>query len=813
MRGKDLKFDAVIVRDVEGDRRLALQSLPLRLGTGADCELRLPGPGSKAFALLDELDGEPFVQPIGRDTSLTINGEPLRASRRLGDGDVLEFYGTRVAVGQEDGAMLLQVRLEDSAYVTRPPELPDTSAAIAEEKIAPAVFRRTEKSAPVIEKTSALRWQTVVGGVIALLVAVSWLLFTSKSIQFDVQPAGADEISVTGGWFHFPVGDRTLMRQGNYTVNVKKAGYYDVAQSIRVDNSPSRTIVIEMRKLPGQLLVTTDPVVQATVTVDEDRIGLAPYGPVELEPGTHMVSVTADRFLPYTEALNVPGLGLQQQLDVQLVPQWADVEISSNPSGAAVYQGTEQIGETPMTLELMEGAHSLSLFKDGFKAWDGTIVTAANVAQSLPTVQLEPANAQLQVNSIPRGANITVNGRYRGQSPVRIPLSPGIDYEIGLSKAGYGNMTRKVRLQAAAIEEITVDMTAKYGEVTVAAVPGDATVYIDGQARGTGTITLKLPSAPHRLEVKRNGYQTFSRSITPRPGFPQSIDERLISEAELAARGTANSYTNSQGQDMRRIEPGEFTMGTSRREQGRRANEVIVPVRLTRPYSISTKEVTNREFRRFRPNHDSRGDIHVSLAGDLNPVVNVSWDDAVEYCNWLSAQEGLTPAYAQVFQRWQPVEPTPDGYRLPTEAEWVWAIRYQARPNAQVFPWGNRMPPARNSGNYADKAANALVPSILPGYDDGFASTAPVGTFPANALGLFDGGGNVAEWAQDYYSVPTPGQTDPLTDYRGPARGSNRVIRGSAWTHAGVLELRLGYRSFGSDGQPDVGFRIARNVQ
>jgi formylglycine-generating enzyme required for sulfatase activity len=101
----------------------------------------------------------------------------------------------------------------------------------------------------------------------------------------------------------------------------------------------------------------------------------------------------------------------------------------------------------------------------------------------------------------------------------------------------------------------------------------------------------------------------------------------------------------------------------------------------------------------------------------------------------------------------------------------------------------------------------------LPGYDDGFASTAPVGTFPGNALGLFDGGGNVAEWAQDYYSVPTPGQTDPLTDYRGPARGSNRVIRGSAWTHAGVLELRLGYRSFGSDGQPDVGFRIARNVQ
>ena len=123
------------------------------------------------------------------------------------------------------------------------------------------------------------------------------------------------------------------------------------------------------------------------------------------------------------------------------------------------------------------------------------------------------------------------------------------------------------------------------------------------------------------------------------------------------------------------------------------------------------------------------------------------------------------------------------------------------------------MPPKRDSGNYADKAANALVPSILPGFDDGYASTAPVGTFPANALGIFDGGGNVAEWVQDYYSVPTPGRTDPLVDFKGPVRGSNRVIRGSSWMHAGVLQLRLGYRSFGNNPLPDVGFRIARNVK
>ncbi len=808
-----MKFSSVILRDSEGERRFDASQLPLHLGTGTDCEVRLPGPGSSAVALLDELDGEPFVQPVGRASSVTVNGDTLVASRKLSVEDEIGFFGSRIVIGQLDDAMLLNVRLEDSAYMTKPPELADAGTVPDEEEIAPTAFRRAADALPQDVKEPGHRWQTYVGAAIGVLLLLSWLLFTSKSIQFDVQPGNPDHISVTGGWFHVPFGDRTIMREGSYIVHVRKAGYYDVAQNISVDERPSRTIVVELRKLPGQLTVSTDPAVDAIVTVDDNNVGRAPYGPLELEPGTHSVTVTADRFLPYTQRLTVPGLGKYQNLQVQLVPQWANVEVSSNPSGAAVYQGTTQIGETPMQLELMEGSHSLSLFKDGFKAWDVTVVAAANEDQLLPTVQLEPANAQLLVNTIPRGANITVNGRYRGQSPVTLPLSPDVNYVVGLSKAGYGTAERQVRLKAADSREITVDLTARFGELKVNALPGEATIYIDGQARGTGKMTLKLSSAPHRLEVKMDGYESFSRDVTPRPGYAQSVTVRLLSAADIVARGTAASYTNSQGQEMRRVEPNAFTMGTSRREQGRRANEVMVPVLLTKPFNIGAKEVTNREFRKFRQNHDSGGALHASLAGDVNPVVNVSWEDAVEYCNWLSAQEGLTPVYQTKFQKWQQVRPTPDGYRLPTEAEWVFAIKYQGRQSSTTFPWGGRMPPRRESGNFAGKSANALVPSILPGYDDGFASTAPVGTFAPNALGIFDGGGNVAEWVQDYYSVPTPGKTEPVIDPQGPMNGSNRVIRGSSWMDSGIMQLRLGYRDFGNGPRPDVGFRIARNIQ
>ena len=139
--------------------------------------------------------------------------------------------------------------------------------------------------------------------------------------------------------------------------------------------------------------------------------------------------------------------------------------------------------------------------------------------------------------------------------------------------------------------------------------------------------------------------------------------------------------------------------------------------------------------------------------------------------------------------------------------------RYQGSARASRFPWGEKLPPRGEAGNYADQSAVGLVPSILPSYDDGYASTASVGTFPANALGVHDGGGNVAEWVNDIYSVPTPGQTQAVVDPAGPDRGTHHVIRGSSWRHAGIMELRLSYRDFGTEPRTDVGFRIARNVE
>ena len=346
-----MSLDHLFVRDVEGERRVGAGGLPLRVGTGSDASLRLPGPGGAPVALLDLLDGVPFVQPVGRETELRINDEPLETSRRLADGDELRFYGSRIRVLIDDERVLLDVRLEDSAYVTKPPEESDADTLAEEESVAPTAFRRAAETTAKVEESGVSPLKIIVSSGLAILLLASYLLFSAKSVEFEIDPPEPDGFDIDGGWFRLPIGDRTLLRKGTYTVNVEKQGYYDVDQSFIVGDEPSMTLQLSMRKKPGQLLVFADPPVDAVVTVDDDRVGKAPFGPVELQPGMHTLRLESERYLPYNDIIEIPGLDRLENLHVQLVPRWANVRVESEPSGAQVFAGTEQVGVTPATIE------------------------------------------------------------------------------------------------------------------------------------------------------------------------------------------------------------------------------------------------------------------------------------------------------------------------------------------------------------------------------------------------------------------------------------------------------------------------------
>ncbi|MGI9308527.1 MAG: SUMF1/EgtB/PvdO family nonheme iron enzyme, partial [Gammaproteobacteria bacterium] len=525
--------------------------------------------------------------------------------------------------------------------------------------------------------------------------------------------------------------------------------------------------------------------------------------------GNYELRIRAKRYLDYVAMLEVEGRDQQQTVTAELIPGWADVRVTTDPSGAEVSSGDEVLGTTPGTIELMAGTRQIVIRKPGFRTEQRTLSVVAGQQETLPLIELEEAGGLISLTSSPSGSAVTLNGVFAGNTPVDLEVAKGQSHLIQLSQVGYKTARRNVDVPDGTPVSVQVALQPKLGIVRMTARPADAQLFVDGRSQGKATQNLELLAIPHRLEVRKSGYETWTRQVTPKPGLPQSFDVQLLTPEQAKIAAMPRTLNTSLGQTLQLIRPGEFVMGAPRREQGRRPNEVRRPVRLERWFYMSREEVSNKEFRVFKPTHTSGAQKYRELAFDSSPVVMVSWNDAAAYCNWLSKRDGLEPAYERDGKSWVLSQPVREGYRLPTEAEWAWVARFDAGQGERKYPWGSGMPPPNNSGNYADMAAEDVASSTIVGYNDGFPVTSPGGAFPANPNGIFDLGGNVAEWVNDRYSVAR-NSTETLIDPTGPSEGQYHGIRGSSWRHSSISELRLAYRDFGDKGRLDVGFRIAR---
>ncbi len=642
---------------------------------------------------------------------------------------------------------------------------------------------------------------------VLLLFALSfWFLFTAHSVLFTFEPAYA-ELDIDGG-LKLKIGERYLLRAGDVQLEVTAPGHYPLEQDFTVEAVDNQSLHLVLQRLPGKLSFDTRPE-GAQVLVDGESLGNTPLGGQPIAPGERELRLLAERYLPYRATIEVTGMEVAQSFAVDLEPAWANIAISSVPVGATIYVDGEAWGQTPALLEILQGEHQVELQLPRFQGWQQTLSVSAGVHQNLEPITLLPANGLLNLSSRPRGANVTVDGEFQGQTPLTLSLDPDGEHRIAVFKPGYERAVRTLALEPEEQQELTLRLKPRLGEVQVRVRPAEAEIFVDGVSQGRGSQTLSLPAFEQGLEVRMPGHRSHRQRFTPRPGIAQVIPVTLLTEQEARLADLKPTVTSPAGQTLKLFTPtGTFTMGASRREPGRRANEVLRPVTLTRMFYLGTHEVTNAEYRKFNAEHNSGLVEGNTLNRDRQPAASVSWEEAALYCNWLSEQEGLPPFYRTKNNRVIGFDEQSHGYRLPSEAEWAWAARVNGETLLK-YPWGDSFPPPEVLENYADTSSSYITGRIVSNYNDGHPTSAPPGSFRANHNGLYDMGGNVAEWVHDIYTLSESSgvsQKDPL----GAQTGSNNVIRGASWAHGTVTELRLSFRDYGQRGRDDVGFRVAR---
>lgn len=291
---------------------------------------------------------------------------------------------------------------------------------------------------------------------------------------------------------------------------------------------------------------------------------------------------------------------------------------------------------------------------------------------------------------------------------------------------------------------------------------------LNGLLKSVGAIGVRLHLASKAAQQSAVAADLDSKiaAAAKEARVPTKTGQPAVAPGKPAANVT---FTNADGMAFVRIEPAEFTMGSSDAKSPDNEKPAHA-VRLTQPYWMSLTPVTNAQYEQFDPDHRQ---LRPSWNGDDHPVIFVSWNEATAFCLWLSQRDGRE-------------------YRLATEAQWEYAAR---GADGRIFPWGNQWDPTRC--NSAEEGGN---------YDQ----TAPVMEYPngASPHGIFDLVGNVWEWCADWYE-PGYGNGESRTDPAGPASGQYKACRGGSWMNHGYsCRVTMRARRAVDFSDAYIGFRV-----
>ena len=744
------------------------------------------------------------------DGRVSINGVHIAGARIIIAGDVITIAGSQLLVEEAVPQTLALRRFDLDGNDTLPPvgdsvrtvPLPAEDLSIDMGAV-PSIEGFT---APRAHRAVRGRWNYAAWVMGALLLIVMALFALLQPIELDLQPTDAKVTSV--GAFSWQSASSVFVLPGEHTLRAARVGYIPAQFHVSVSGPVPARALIHLVKLPGKLEVDTGGVA-AEISADGARLGTVP-GTDDVPAGERTLTFKAPRYLDFVERLVIEGEGKHQKFKAALKPNFAVVTLASVPSGAQIEVDGKPAGVTPAKIEMDSGIRRVQISLPGLRLWTSSVVVNAGVAQNIGPIELGAADARITVRSVPSGAQVTTGGSFRGITPVTIELSPGASHEVTVTRAGYAPWTRAIFAEAGKESALDARLAALLVDVRVQGEPADAEVFVNGESRGTAPAALQLPASRWHIEVRKEGFNNFVTDLVLAPGIGRTLDFKLVNPKDVVGNSPPKLTTKS-GIKLLIVAGGTYQAGSDRREQGRRPNEGSHKVTLLRPFYLGEREITNAQFRQFRAVHNSGAVGNLSLDLDKQPVSRVTWDEAAEFCNWLSAEEGLPPAYqGSPDAGFTLTVPVANGFRLPTEGEWEFVARAASTGKPLKYPWGADLPVVSGTANFGGAEAFDLLGAALAGHKDEFPAVAAPALFPPNPLGFYDLAGNVSEWTNDKYLSFVA--SAPVTDPLGPTDSKGHAYRGSNWRSVSTTELRFPWREGSAEASDTIGFRVARYV-
>ena len=551
---------------------------------------------------------------------------------------------------------------------------------------------------------------------------------TATGLTFDVGSLGVVEIIQKPGeiWLYVPHGVRRVI------INHPQLGMCDYtfptsivkARTYRMRLVAGQVQTTVRRAVTSQYVVFKVSPLKGSVEINGQMLDIIDGGAsVRLPFGTYDYTVRAPRYNPMSGKVTVNDPQNKHSVSVSLEPAFASVTMSVD-ADAEIWINDQKCGTRTFTGELSYGTYLIECRQQGHRSSLQEItLTKENAVQPISLPKPTPIYGSIDINSTPIEADIYIDDKKIGVSPMFVE-----DYLIGthrvrLSKAGHSDFSQVITVEEGQTFEVNAKLDSGR-EVAISTTPG-AEIFVDGKSVGNTQYTGNLTFGSHTIYAMLNGKRSGEKKIDIAVGNDK-INIPLTFSNNLTFTVSGVQFS------MAYVEGGTFEMGGSGSSRPGRPQHPPIEVALS-DYYIGQTEVTQALWKAVMGSNPSK------YKGNGRPVTNVSWYDCQAFIKKLNSMTGKL-------------------FRLPTEAEWEYAARG-----------------GKYSHHYQYSGSNDIDKVAWSGGNPFGGKAHPVGKKKANELGLYDMSGNVEEWCHDWYGDYN---NNPQTNPQGATSGKFKVCRG-----------------------------------